>query len=254
MLNDSDYLESVDITPYTSTLISQLITARPEKTAAFCKEYFDRLSSSQHVIGQSYATITQCRWNRRSFVKCCRESFENFDPDELMSTFDHAILIRALCPNIATALLHEVHFLITEVGHEQSRSYPLKLLNTGLFFIILFEEWMHEMKMAFGETSKIKDGNDTLNTNTTKYLKLSEIEATIKRIRLQYEPFMDIPNKLSLDAVMERARTTFGDDSDLSYDTFRRLCVSNERFRDNIYGLIPPPSNIQYNRKDNSRK
>ena len=93
MLNDSDYLESVDITPYTSTLISQLITARPEKTAAFCKEYFDRLSSSQHVIGQSYATITQCRWNRRSFVKCCRESFENFDPDILATLVKSTVLV-----------------------------------------------------------------------------------------------------------------------------------------------------------------
>ena len=254
MLNDSDYLESIDITPYTTTLISQLISARPEKTAVFCKQYFDRLSTSQHVIGQSYATITHCRWNRRSFVKCCKEAFENFESDAIMSTFDHAILIRALCPNIATALLHEVHFLITEVGQEQSRSYPLQLLNIGLYFIILFEEWMQEMKVAFGENNNTTNKDGNTNANAAKFLKISEIEATIKRIRRQYEPYIDIPDKLCLDAVIGKARNTFGDDAELSYDTFRRLCVGNERLKANIFNLIPLPSNKQFNRKNSIKR
>ena len=223
MLSDQDYIESVDLSTYLTQVISQLISSRPDNSSSFCKSFFDRLSSQSHVLGQSYATITSCRLNRRAFVKCCKDAFEGFSPTGLISTFDHAILIRALCPNIATALLHDVHFIITSVGVEQSRSYQLIDLNSGLYFMIIYEEWIYEMKLEFDESA---------------IMKLSKLESTINNLRNLKGLYIDIPYAHTLENVINHAKTTFGEDGEISFDSFRRFCCTDKTVRDSLYLLI----------------
>ena len=202
----------------------------------FAEKYFLRLSTCQHVLSQNFATIKACRYNRRAFVVVCKDSFASFPSDLMMSTFDHAILVRALCPNIATALLHEIHFLITPLGKEQSRTYNIRELNFGLFFIVLYDDWLQAVKTAFA----IDD--------SPKYMRLVDAESAMQAILLQHTDHFDVPSGGALKHIFSDVRAAFGDDSEISFDTFRRACVASHYLRDEMYLLLPqsaacaPPS------------
>lgn len=147
-----------------------------------------------------------------------------------MSTFDHAILVRALCPNIATALLHEIHFLITPLGKEQTRTYNVRDLNFGLFFVILYDEWVNVIKSGFDTGQSLK------------YLKFRDVERMVWRVMDEHEAHFDMPSAGASELILTDIKTAFGENSDISYDTFRRSCVSSRYLRDEMYLLLPEGS------------
>ncbi len=228
---DEDYGTESGAGYMLSILMSQLVAARPgpgqEETSRFCQEYFERMATCQHVLGQNFATLKVCRYNRRAFVVCCKNAFAQFSPTTMMSTFDHAILVRALCPNIATALLHEIHFLITPLGKEQTRTYNVRDLNFGLFFIILYEEWFEQVKGKFG----IDD--------SPRYLKLNLAISIMESLFCEFQGNFDMPSRGALKHIFYDLRAAFGDDSEISYDTFRRACVASTYLREEMYLLLP---------------
>jgi len=227
-MNDELYSITSGMRSFMNILTTQIGAARPENLARFCADHFERLQSCQHVLGQHFATIKESRYNRRAFVLCCKEAFSAFDPQAQMTTFDHAILVRALCPNIMTSLLHEIHFLITPLGKEQTRTFHVCDLNFGLYFVILYDEWLRCVKRIFNVESN------------PQYLKLNAIQEACDECLSNNEPVFDIPSRPAIVYICSDLKAAFGPDSDISYDTFRRACVANNYLRDEMLLLLPP--------------
>ena len=205
-------------------LMSQTLAMRPEDLSGFCHSFFDKIEACSHVVGQSFSTITKCRLNRRAFVRMCLSAFEQFPPSSLMTTFDHAILIRALCPNIATTLLHEIHFLITPLGKDQTRSYSVQDLNSGLYFVILFEGFLAAIKNMYGT-----DGD-----SKPSYINVSVLGNKFEELRIEKECLYEFPSPAAIRSVINDIETSFGSDAEVSYDTLRRTFVSNSYIRDEL--------------------
>ena len=72
-----------------------------------------------------------------------------------------------------------------------------------------------------------------------KYLKINEAERVMQRIMTDHEIHFDMPTNGALKHIFADLKMAFGEDSEISFDTFRRGCVACKYLRDEMFLLLP---------------
>jgi hypothetical protein len=156
-----------------------------------------RVQQCVHVLGEDYLTIVSCRHNRRSFVYCCQQSFQQFSPTELLSVNDFYTLLQLICPDIPLSLIQD-SAVTGCISHSSSSSHhdphqqhtggggPLLLytfeeLSYSLYFRFIFTEWLIMVENLFFEgTIKTRKSSSTITLSVRRLqVKLAEWRSSL---------------------------------------------------------------------------
>lgn len=104
----------------------------------------------QHVVGADFAYIMHCNHNRRSFVFCCLDMFQQLGLDDEITLPDLHNLYCLVCPALNLAVLQEAALY---VGHSKASHVHFHFgeLQMSFFFQILFYEWLTAVAPIFQE-------------------------------------------------------------------------------------------------------
>eukprot|EP01041_Mallomonas_annulata_P006430 gene6430-12997_t len=228
-VTDQGYLEMIDLDMFMKTLLEQIFIHKPDNPLDFSKKYFQRVQSCQHVLGGDFEFVLQCRHNRRAFIYCCTESFQNFSLYEELGISDYHQLLQMICPDFPLLLLQEASCIINPVETDLTGRYIYGDLRLTVFFHLMYKEWISELKKLF--------------TNDTSSGSVDSLIISIPASRLQYRMntlYADIPTAINRPPNIAIDHTVSAlyigsKPVDVNYNKFMQTLIFTQSLQDDLY-------------------
>lgn len=226
-LSDDSYLDVTDINLLLKHLMHQVLIQKPDNPIEFSRNYFQRVQSCHHVIGTDYAFISACQHNRRAFVFCCMESFQNFSPLDELSSYDYHQLLQMICSDIPLSLVEQATEIIDPI-HSLSdpARYTYHDLMLSLFFHIIYHDWLKELQKMFSQESG--SSSDMINVNRLQ----SKILAWQTELPDSLQARM--PSQETIDTAATNLAIISSKGSDISIKQWKRALLQCQSLQEDI--------------------
>lgn len=147
-LTDTQYFDASELGFFITSMLDQVAVQKPDDAMEFCRLFFQRVNSMQHVIGADFSYMIDCNHNRRSFVHCCQDMFKNVSPGTDFKVSDMHKLYCLVCPDLSAAVVQEAALYISPTKMNPTH-YSYGDLQISFFFQIVFYEWLKIVSPVF---------------------------------------------------------------------------------------------------------
>ena len=124
----------------------------------FAQLYFQNVRTRHHIIGSDFSYVSECNYNRKSFVYCMIESFSGFADSDLISSIDMLQLIESIILKFPRSVVIEAALSIENAGGDHSHSsisamssvrFNFRELLSSICFHVVFEDWLKMVEKVF---------------------------------------------------------------------------------------------------------
>ena len=128
----------------------------------FAQQYFQNIRTRHHIIGSDYSYVSECNYNRKSFVYCMIESFSGFADSDQISSIDMLQLIESIILKFPRSIVMEAALSIENANGDHSYSsisgtssvrFNFHELSSSICFHVLFEDWLKQLGKVFRDES-----------------------------------------------------------------------------------------------------
>ena len=195
------------------------------------------MKSCQHVVSRDLKFIRESQYNRASFVVCIREAFSGFASDGEMTIYEFSSFIALLFQGFSVHFIE--HFAaVLEPTHKSDNpsliKYNISHLQQGLFFTILYENWLNEL-CAHSDT---KTGKKIVDLQGVfQWLKMFQVNGSTREVESARNS-MSTPNCDVLIALVEEFMDIHSD-SEMSLNKFKRSLFLNSQLQREIVTRLP---------------
>lgn len=226
-LSDDSYLDVTDMNILLKHLMHQVLVQKPENPVEFSRYYFERVQSCHHVIGADFSFVSACQHNRRAFVFCCMESFQNFNPREEISLNDYHQLLQMICSDIPMAIVEQAAEIIDPVVSSDPLKYTYNDFMLSLYFHLIYHDWLKELQKLFSGFDS-GSNSEAINANRLQSKMLSwqtDLSETLKA---------HTPSQDAIDAVVTNLAVTSTKGSDINLKQFKKAILQIQVVQDDI--------------------
>jgi hypothetical protein len=194
----------------------------------------NRVQSCSHVIGADYGYIVSCRYNRKSFVYCCRQAFSHMSPDTMMSVLDFYCMLQMICKDIPFVLIQESANSGCFPSNLSPPLYRLDDFCISLNFRFIYTEWISLLESLFFEGT---------SRNSVNRVSISVLSRNFDDWNLSLSSVIPRPAISQLKAIIQSLfNTNMKNDIEVNFEHIMSEIIHNAQIRMDVISFKPKGS------------
>ena len=220
-----DTLDATEMKFFLKDLSLQAVHIKSaEDFPSFAEQYFRNVRSRRHIVGTDYSYVSECNYNRKSFVYCMVESFSGFADFDLMTSVDMLQLIESIVSKFPRSIIMEAALSIDSASEITPVKFTFRDLSTAIYFLVLFDEWLKLVGDIFREEGAM----NVLSTYRLKS-KLEQIHSSSPSSLLR-------PPIISLNIAIDEILNQNADE--ISFEVFKKAMIRNPAIVAEMFQIV----------------